>query len=66
MIDELNEAKDNKNKIVDELIVLLKKNVAKKKIYKKELELQDAEQELINVKKKRISWLKRVIYCIGD
>ena len=28
MIDELNEAKDNKNKILDELIVLLIKNVA--------------------------------------
>ena len=65
-MNEYNEALENKNKIIDELILLLKKNVAKKKIYKKELELQDAEQELINVKKKRISWLKRVIYCIGD
>jgi len=65
-MDEYNEALENKNKIIDELILLLKKNTTKKKIYQKELELQEADQHLKKVKKKRISWLKRVIYCISD
>jgi len=58
---DYNEALENRNIIIDDLLVLLKGNHSRKKIYQKELELQQAELKLKRVTKKRISLLRAFV-----
>ena len=61
MLSEYNQARDDKNKLIDECILLIKKNASKKKLFEKQLELQYAEEHLARVKKKRISLLQKLV-----
>lgn len=59
--EEYDEALENRNIIIDDLLVLLKGNHSRKKIFRKELELQQAELQLKRVTKKRISLLRAFV-----
>ena len=61
MLSEYNQARDDKNKLIDECILLIQKNASKKKLFEKQLELQYAEEHLARVKKKRISLLQKLV-----
>jgi len=61
MLSEYNQARDDKNKLIDECILLIQKNASKKKLFEKELELQYAEEHLARVKKKRLSLLQKLV-----
>jgi len=61
MLSEYKQACDDKNKLIDECILLIQKNASKKKLFEKELELQYAEEHLARVKKKRLSLLQKLV-----
>jgi len=61
MLSEYKQARDDKNKLIDECILLIQKNASKKKLFEKELELQYAEEHLARVKKNRLSLLQKLV-----
>ena len=61
MFSEYRQAKDDKNKIIDELILLIKGNGGRKKIFEKQIELQYATQHYNYVAKKREKFLKKIL-----
>ena len=61
MIDEYTDAIKDKNKIIDELILLIKGNGGRKKIFEKQIELQYATQHLNRLARKRRKLLKIIL-----
>ena len=61
MFSEYRQAIDDKNKIIDELILLIKGNGGRKKIFEKQIELQYATQHYNYVAKKREKFLKKIL-----
>jgi len=61
MIDEYHQAIHDKNKIIDELILLIKGNGGRKKIFEKQIELQYATQHYNHVARTREKFLKNIL-----
>ena len=61
MIDEYHQAIYDKNKIIDELILLIKGNAGRKKIFEKQIELQYATQHYNYVARTREKFLKNIL-----